>query len=94
MATPEIDPDPKGLIRESYRIEGISAPECRSIFLDWALSVPEGLAPAEGIRALLSLYGDAAPGHPMTRVLTDGLADMPAPRRRGGARARNGRPVS
>ena len=33
------DPDdPKGLIREAYRIEGISEPECRSIFMDWALS--------------------------------------------------------
>ena len=31
------DLDPKGLIRESYRIEGISAPEFRSIFLYWAL---------------------------------------------------------
>ena len=35
--------DPKGLIRESYRIEGIEAPECRSIFLDWAISLPPGV---------------------------------------------------
>ena len=28
--------DPKGLVRESYAIEGISAGECRSIFIDWA----------------------------------------------------------
>jgi len=34
--------DPKGLIRESYRIEGIGMAECRSIFLDWALSLPDG----------------------------------------------------
>ncbi len=34
--------DPKGLVRESYAIEGITPGECRSIFLDWALS----LAPA------------------------------------------------
>ena len=32
--------DPKGLIAESYRIEGISAEQCRSIFVDWALSMP------------------------------------------------------
>ena len=31
--------DPKGLIYESYRIPDISPPECRSIFLDWALSL-------------------------------------------------------
>ncbi len=34
--------DPKGLIRESFAIEGIGAPECRSIFLDWALGLPAG----------------------------------------------------
>jgi hypothetical protein len=28
--------DPKGLVRESYRIEGITLGECRSIFVDWA----------------------------------------------------------
>ena len=31
--------DPKGLIREAFRIDGITASECRSIFVDWALSV-------------------------------------------------------
>ena len=29
--------DPKGLVRESYQIDGITVGECRSIFLDWAL---------------------------------------------------------
>ncbi|MGB1096749.1 MAG: hypothetical protein ACPG09_09845, partial [Paracoccaceae bacterium] len=32
--------DPKGLISEAYNIDGITAGECRSIFLDWALGVP------------------------------------------------------
>ena len=32
--------DPRGLIRESYRIEGITEAECRSIFMDWALGTP------------------------------------------------------
>ena len=44
--------DAKGLIREAYRIEGISAPECRSIFLDWALGY--GDDPKDGIVALLA----------------------------------------
>jgi len=30
--------DPKALIREAYNIEAITRSECRSIFLDWALS--------------------------------------------------------
>ena len=29
--------DKKGLVYEAYRIDGIVAEECRSIFLDWAL---------------------------------------------------------
>ena len=37
--------DPKGLVRESYRIEGITPGECRSIFMDWALSMT--MQPAE-----------------------------------------------
>ncbi len=32
--------DPKGLVRESYAIEGITLGECRSIFIDWVLSLP------------------------------------------------------
>ncbi len=31
--------DPKELIFEAFRIDGISMGECRSIFIDWALSV-------------------------------------------------------
>lgn len=80
--------DPKGLVREAYRIEGITEGECRSIFLDWALSLGDGQTPQEAISALLERYGSAAPEHPMTRVLTEGLAQSERPRRRGGWRSR------
>ena len=80
--------DQRGLIRESYRIEGIGASECRSIFLDWALGLPEGCDTAAALRALLARHADAAPDHPMTQVLRDGLTGMATPRRRGGWRAR------
>ena len=80
--------DPKGLIRESYRIEGIDAGQCRSIFLDWALSVPAERSAADLMRALLERYGTAHPDHPMTEVLRQGLAASPQPRRRGGWRSR------
>ena len=76
--------DPKGVIRESYRIEGITEGECRSIFLDWALSLGEGHAPREAIAVLIERHGKAAPDHPMTKVLTEGLAAADTPRRRGG----------
>ncbi len=82
--------DPKGLIRESYRIEGISEPECRSIFLDWAVSVPIGTDARALIPELLALHGAEAPDHPMTKVLTDGLAEAARTGRRGGRRSRTG----
>lgn len=78
--------DPKGLIAEAYRIEGIGTGECRSIFLDWALSLPRDAEARDHIEALLARHG--APGHPMTEVLREGLARSAAPRRRGGASGR------
>ncbi len=80
--------DPKGLIRESYAIEGISAPECRSIFLDWALSLKSGTDLPEAARVLIAHYALDRPDHPMSRVLTDGLQTLPVPARRGGRAAR------
>ena len=83
------DPDdPKGLIREAYRIEGITPEECRSIYHDWALSLADGAeAPAASAR-LASRHGNVAPLHPMTTVLKDGAAAAPRARRRGGWRGR------
>jgi hypothetical protein len=80
--------DPKGLIRESYRIDGITAGECRSILVDWALSLPVGVGFADHARLLLATYGTENPGHPMTQVLTEALATPLEPRRRGGRAAR------
>jgi len=79
--------DPKGLIHEAYRIDGISEPECRTIFLDWALSL-DGRDPKAAISALLA--GSADPDHPMTKVLTEGLAAPSKTGRRGGRTARVG----
>jgi len=92
MATTDERPDldPKGLIRESYRMEGISGPECRSVFLDWAISLPPGADARALIPDLLALYGEAAPEHPMTAVLREGLPDAPETGRRGGRRGRTG----
>jgi hypothetical protein len=83
--------DPKGLIRESYRIEGITAGECRSILLDWALSIPVGLSMPDAARTLIAVYALGAPDHPMSAVLQDALTDPAPPRRRGGRQARQGK---
>lgn len=80
--------DPKGLVRESYRIEGITPAECRSIFVDWALSLPVGVPVAEAAQMLIVTY--AEPGHPMTPVLNEALSPPATPVRRGGRAARQG----
>lgn len=76
--------DPKGLIAEAYRMDGITAGECRSIFLDWALSYSGDTK--SGLTVLLQRHGDE--DHPMTEVLRDGLTASDRPKRRGGWRGR------
>ncbi len=83
-ATPD---DPKGLIFEAFRIDGITKPECRSIFLDWALSLGAERETHAAIRSLLEIHG-ADLKHPMSEVLSEGLHVIPTPRRRGGWRSR------
>lgn len=82
--------DPKGLIRESYRIEGITLGECRSILIDWVLSLADGAETAEAIPVVLAQYGTDAPDHPMTQTLQAGLIQTDAPKRRGGRLGRQG----
>jgi len=85
----ERDPlDKKGLIPDSLAIEGIDEGECRSIFLDWALSLPDGTDNSSAITTMLDRYRDDYPDHPMIKVLTEGLAQANAPKRRGGWRSR------
>lgn len=81
--------DPKNLIRDSFQIEGISEPECRSIFLDWALSLRDIEAYRSAINEMVSRHVATAPAdHPMLKVLREGLAEGPQKRRRGGRAAR------
>lgn len=79
--------DPKGLMVEAYAMEGLTAEECRSIFLDWALSAPDGVDMQAQIGALLARYGEHT-DHPMTQVLREGLEQAQKPRRRGGWKSR------
>jgi hypothetical protein len=78
--------DPKGLIAESFKIDGITYEECRSIFLDWALAVPVDSDSQLLITTLLERH--PTQGHPMRQVLEEGLASGSAPRRRGGWKGR------
>ena len=82
--------DPRGLIRDAYRIDAITPEQCRSIFLDWLLHAADTPAISVQVGALLSRYGADAPDHPMTAVLRGGLEGAQAGpvRRRGGWRGR------
>jgi hypothetical protein len=82
-----IPDDPKGLVYEAYRIEGITKPECRTIFLDWALSLSVESDTHAAMRSLLEIYGQD-PAHPMSLVIAEGLHAIATPRRRGGWRSR------
>ncbi len=65
--------DPRGLIYEAYRIDGITEQDCRVIFLDWAMSSPQDDDMHAMLSAMLAHYGAANPDHPMTRLIADGL---------------------
>ncbi len=78
--------DPRGLIYESYRIAGVTAGECRSIFLDWALGIPENEDFKEHVVAMLTTHSHGATKHPMTGILRAALTSSPKPQRRGGKR--------
>ncbi len=81
--------DPKGLIREAFAIEGIGAPECRSIFLDWALGVPPGRDVRTEVQQLITHYAPIVPAtHPMLATLHAALQEPVQPRRRGGRKGR------
>jgi hypothetical protein len=82
--------DPKGLVRESYLIDGISGPECRSIFIDWALSLKPGVDSMTALQVVLASYAQDAPDHPMTQVLREAQIAPEPPRRKGGRAARMG----
>ena len=73
---------------DAYHIDGITPSECRSIFLDWALSLPVGQDSASAIDVILDMYGAANPDHPMSIVLHQGLQTAVKPTRRGGWRGR------
>ena len=80
--------DPKALIREAYNIKDISAAECRSIFLDWALTIPSQEDMRDILKQLLDKYESVSQTHPMTENLRLGLQTAEPPRRRGGWRRR------
>ncbi|MAS45493.1 MAG: hypothetical protein CML46_07685 [Rhodobacteraceae bacterium] len=85
--TDDPDADPRGLIAEAYRMPDLVPEAARAIFFDWALGRSGGEGQAAAIAALHARYAPLAPDHPMTAVLTEGLAHAARPPARRGGRA-------
>ncbi|MEM8791443.1 MAG: hypothetical protein AAGE80_07485 [Pseudomonadota bacterium] len=86
MSKSSIHPaDPRDLIGDAFRIEGISTEDCRSIFFDWALGLDVAENPSLAARALLAHHAPA-PEHPMTVLLKEAAEGTARPRRRRGRR--------
>ncbi len=80
--------DKSELILESYNIEGIHVSECRSIFLDWVLKLPELVNQPDAIRFMIKTYAIADAKHPMSVVLNSALETSPKTGRKGGRAGR------
>ena len=78
--------DPSNLIHEAYRIEGISAEECRAIFFDWALGLDAGLDPVAAAKTLHADLAGKNPDHPMGGLLAEASLGVTPARRRSGRR--------
>ena len=67
-------------------MDNIDEKECRTIFLDWVINTRPGDDIPTMLHGFMKEYGEAAPEHPMTRVIREGLGRPGQPRgRRGGA---------
>ncbi len=80
--------DPRNLIHEAYRIEGIGAEECRAIFFDWAVGLDTGMDLTEAARRLHADLGAARPEHPMTTLLAEAAHGLTPERGRARGRRR------
>lgn len=78
--------DPRDLIHEAFRIEGIAAESCRAIFFDWAIGLDASIDVTVAARALHAELGPAHPQHPMTSLLAEAATGLTPGRGRSGRR--------
>lgn len=82
--------DHKALIREAYKIDGITAADCRAIFFDWALSLPDEANTQDTLHLLYERHAVGHEDHPMSVVLHEGMQNISVTGQRSGTR-RGGR---
>lgn len=81
--------DPRDLIHEAFRIDGIRPEECRAIFFDWALGLDPGMDVVAAAKSLHAALGATNPDHPMTALLAEAAAGSSPQRSRRGRRRRS-----
>lgn len=89
--TPADMADPRGLIREAFRIEGVTEADCRTIFFDWALGVSAETDVTAAVETLLARHADEPAEHPMRQVLLEALNRRPGVDASSGGGRRSGR---
>jgi len=80
--------DPRDLIHEAFRIEGIGPEACRAIFFDWAMGLDAGVDVVAAAQTLHADLGSLHPGHPMTALLAEAATGLTPSRGRSGRRRR------
>jgi hypothetical protein len=81
--------DPRELIHEAYRIEGIGPEECRAIFFDWAMGLEAEIDTVAAAKRLYNELGAEVPDHPMSVLLAEASRGIAPSRGRSGRRRRN-----
>ena len=80
--------DPRNLIHEAYRIEGIGPEACRAIFFDWAMGLDASIDPVVAAKRLHADLATAHPDHPMSALLAEAASGIATARgRRRGRRS-------
>ncbi len=83
--------DPRDLIHDAYRIEGIAVEECRAIFFDWAIGLGSEVDPMLAAKTLHTDLAAENPDHPMTALLAEAShGSSQRPGRKGRRRSRYG----
>lgn len=85
---PKSQYDAKDLMHDVFQMEDITAPDCRTVFMDWALSRADLRDSEEALKSLIAHYEPGFPHHPMIAVLKEGLVRNIKTGRRGGWRSR------
>ncbi len=78
--------DPRDLIHEAFRIDGIGPEECRAIFFDWAMGLERSIDVVAAARTLHTEFGARHPDHPMTALLAEAATGLTRARGRSGRR--------